>query len=355
MESQRLVLLGPYPPPQGGVATFTSALFEFTKDNGIELWAAGDDLPKGPNVWAIKYRRLGLIPILLRRGYKARIVDSFYFLVEYPHYLMVPVWLLFKLVLRFDWIKVVHDGSLPARYEGFTPLRKALFKLSVGRVHEFVAVNGDISRFLKNTVGVRQSVRTMNALLPLPAGELAAATPKSIEVLFERHDKVVISTGVFIESYGFAHAAMGVERVRRDTGQDIGLLLIDGGFARDEAYRSEVLRGREWITVLEKVPHSHVLQIFRRGDVFVRGFRYEGYGLSRIEAVWCGIPVIAAMGEESRGMLLYEFGDIDTLTKLLKEALAGSNKENIASWGAVFQRQAEENLERWKEILQGQS
>jgi hypothetical protein len=31
-------LLGPYPPPYGGVATFSSALFEFTKDKGVELW-----------------------------------------------------------------------------------------------------------------------------------------------------------------------------------------------------------------------------------------------------------------------------------------------------------------------------
>jgi hypothetical protein len=36
--TQKKVLLGPYPPPYGGVATFSSALFEFTKDKGVELW-----------------------------------------------------------------------------------------------------------------------------------------------------------------------------------------------------------------------------------------------------------------------------------------------------------------------------
>ena len=88
-----------------------------------------------------------------------------------------------------------------------------------------------------------------------------------------------------------------------------------------------------------------------RSDVFVRGFRYEGYGLSRIEAVWCGIPVIAAMGEESRGMLLYEFGDVNALVAHLKQALLSRRTEELSQWAAVFKRHAEENLENWKRFM----
>jgi glycogen(starch) synthase len=347
----KTVLLGPYPPPHGGVAIFNSALFEFTSGNGVELWTAGESLPIHPNVRPIRYKRLGLIPLLLQEGFRARIVDSFYFLIEYPNPVMVPIGVFLKLLLRFEWIKVVHDGSLPSRYRSFGPVRKLLFKLSVSAVDEFVVVNDGINEFLRNEIGVRQNVSTVNALLPIPDSEWNARLPEEVETALARYDQRVVSTGVFIPSYGFAHAAEAVERIRRETGKNIGLILIDGGFVREEDYRRAVLQGRGWITVLEKVPHPQVLEIFRRSDVFVRGFRHEGYGLSRIEAVWCGIPVIAAMGEESRGMLLYPFGNVEALTSHLRQALINPSRNEIQRWAEVFERQAEENLERWKGIL----
>src|SRR5438128_5573397 len=177
---QKIVLLGPYPPPYGGVAIFVNALFDSTKDKGVELWAAGEGLRKQPNVSPINYRRLGLIPLLLRRGFKARIIDSFHFLIEYPNPFMVPLWLLLKLLLRFEWVKVVHDGSLPSRYKEFGILRQLLFKVSINSVDEFATVNDDIADFLRNVIGARARVRTMNALLPLPDSELNIALPKEI-------------------------------------------------------------------------------------------------------------------------------------------------------------------------------
>lgn len=348
---RRIVLLGPCPPPYGGVAVFTSGLFEFVRNYGVELWSEG--VEKSPNTRPTNYRRLGLVPLLLARGRRARIIDQYHFLLEYPNPVMVPIWVALKLVLRFKWIKVVHDGSLPSRYQTFSSLQRLLFRLSVGSVDEFVTVNDNIGQFLRNEIGVRQTVRTVNALLPIPPAK-PEALPPELESAFARYDKVVVSTGVFIPSYGFAPVADAVETIRRESGKNIGLVLIDGAFIRDETYRDAVLRQRDWIIELEKVPHAQVLQIFKRSNVFVRGFRYEGYGLSRIEAIWCGIPVIAARGEESRGILLYDFEDTQALHAHLRKVLTDSDSRDIAQWAAVFQREAEENLERWKDILEVQ-
>lgn len=349
---RKIVLLGPYPPPHGGVSVFVSALFEFTKDEGVRLWAAGESLPKASNVRPINYRRLGLIPLLVRDGRGARIFDSFHFLIEYPNFLMVPLWTLLKRVLRFEWIKVVHDGSLPSRYAEFSRLRKLLFAISVGAVDEFVAVGEEIEKFLRGTVGVRQRITNINSLLPLPPGELNAALPEDVRSALARYERLVVSTGVFIPDYGFAHAAEAVERVRRETGENVGLVLLDGAFVRNDDYRDAVLRGRDWISVLEKVPHAQALQIFRRSDAFVRAFRHESYGLSRVEAIWCGAPVVAARGGEERGMLLYDFGDVENLVERLRDALKDASANNVEQWAEVFRREAEENLERWKKIME---
>jgi glycosyltransferase involved in cell wall biosynthesis len=345
---RKIVLMGPCPPPYGGVAIFTSGLFEFVKGLGVELWSEG--VQKTENTRPTNYRKLGLVPLLLTRGRSATIVDQYHFLVEYPNPLMVPIWVALKLVLRFKWIKVVHDGSLPSRYHSFSSLQKVLFRLSVDAVDEFVTVNDDIGQFFRNEMGVRRPVRTVNALLPIPPTEPMALSLE-LESAFARYDKVVVSTGVYIPSYGFAPVADAVETIRRESGMNIGLVLIDGASIRDDDYRDAVLRQRDWIVDLERVPHPEVLQIFRRSDVFVRGFRHEGYGLSRIEAVWCGIPVIAARGEESRGMLIYDFEDTEALHAHLRKVLSDLDSTDIEEWAAVFQREAEQNLERWKEIL----
>jgi len=112
-------------------------------------------------------------------------------------------WALLKLVLRFEWVKVVHDGSLPSRYSGFSLLRKLLFRLSVSLVDEFAVVNEGINEFLRNGIGVRQNVRTVNALLPIPDSELSAGLSSEIEPVLAQYDRRVVSTGVFIPSYGF--------------------------------------------------------------------------------------------------------------------------------------------------------
>ena len=116
--NKKIVLLGPYPPPYGGVSIYISTLFEFLKNRGIHLWTYGDREVSGANVRYLRDKRRDLVPLLLREGRGARIVDCTHFLVEYPS-LLVPLWVTLKRLLNFEWVKIVHDGSLPARYKHF--------------------------------------------------------------------------------------------------------------------------------------------------------------------------------------------------------------------------------------------
>jgi glycosyltransferase involved in cell wall biosynthesis len=338
--------LGPHPPPYGGVSIYTSALFEFLKNRGLHLWTYGDAEVRAPRVHFMRDKRRELIPLLIREGRGCRIADCTHFLVEYPSAL-VPVWLMLKRLLGFEWVKIIHDGSLPTRQRNFTPLRRALFRLATGGVTEFVAVGEELGRWLRDEVRVSQKVSVIKSLLPIPPDDARAPLPADVEEAlapYARREKRVCSIGVFIADYGFLHVAEAVERVRRETEEDLGLVLLDGDFACDEAYRAEVLRGRDWITVLKNVAHPHVFQILRRSDVFVRAFGLESYGLSRIEAIWCGLPVVATRAGETRGMLPYDFGDVEGLAAQLKHALSGGHARATEEWAAVYRREAEANL-----------
>jgi glycosyltransferase involved in cell wall biosynthesis len=344
--SKKVVLLGPYPPPHGGVSIYVSTLFAHLKARGLQLWTYGDREVRAPNVRFMKDKRRELVPLLLREGRGARVGDCTHFLFEYPSAL-VPVWLLLKRLLGFEWVKILHDGSLPARHASFTPARRALFRLAAGGVTEFVTVSEELGRWLREELRVTQPVSVVKSLLPRIRGDESEALPAGLEASladYTRRRLRVCSVGAFIPEYGFLHAARAVERVRLETGEDVGLLLIDGDFAADDAYREEVLRGRGWVTVSKNVAHADVFRVMRRSHAFVRGFGPESYGLSRVEAIWCGLPVVATRAGETRGMLLYDFGDVDALTRQLKLALSGEHAPATAEWAATFTREAEENL-----------
>lgn len=348
---ERVVLLGPYPPPYGGVSVYISTLFDFVKNEGVELWTYSDQKIARPNIFFMN-SRAGLPGLVMRRGRRARIADNTHFLVEYPG-LLVPVWVALKKALRFEWIKIIHDGSLPARFSRFSKIRRALFRLSIAQVSKFVVVSEELQRWLRDEIAVSQEVVVIKSLLP-PKESTADLAPRTARELSSYLDaaKRVCAIGAFIPEYGFDQVADAVEELRGTTGQKIGLALLDGAFASDDDFRKRVLCDRAWITMLQNVPHPEVQQILSRSDVFVRAFEFESYGLSRIEAIWAGTPVIATNAGETRGMRTYPFGDLEALTSHLKAVLFGPSDDNVSTWAERYREEAENNLQELRNVLQ---
>ena len=352
---RKVILYGPLPPPYGGVSVYMSFLVEHLRPRVARVWAVlGDRSARDPLVRRVRHRRLGVVPAALSEARGARILDATHFHLEYPNRLLLPVWLAAKRLLGFEWHKNVHDGSLPARHRDFDPSQKRLFRLAARNVTEFVVVSDELGRWLRDEIGVTQPVHVIPGLLPVPAATLAAPlseTTESALAAYLRRPRRVCSIGAFIPPYGFLHAARAVEALRRETNDDIGLALLDGAFARDEEYRRGVLRGRDWITAAENVPNPQVYPVLRRSDCFVRAFGQESYGLSRVEATWAGLPVVATSAGETRGMLTYDFGDVQELTRQLRRALYERPVAEIEYWAAEFRREAEENLRALREVL----
>src|SRR6185295_10103429 len=350
--SKRIILFGPLPPPYGGVAIYLKSLVSHFPQ--ARIWTYGGAKTKDSKARYVAHRRLGTLWALIAEGRDARILDASHFHLEYPNPLLLLVWLVLKPLLGFEWFKNIHDGSLPKRYQDFGAIQRWLFRRAVNAVDEFVVVREDLSRWLKEEIKVRQPINVIPGLVPAPPD--AANTPLSSETkeqleLYLSQAKRVCSIGVFFPSYGFRDVAEAVEELRRRTGKDIGLVLLDGGFVRDESYRDEVLWEREWITVLEKVPNPEIYEILKRSDVFVRAFADESYGISRIEALWCGLPVVATRAGETRGMLLYDFGDLEQLVSQLQPVLLDPVMEEPNPWAERYRREAEDNLRALARVL----
>jgi glycosyltransferase involved in cell wall biosynthesis len=353
--SRRIILFGPLPPPYGGVAIYMKALVEHLRDDrNVRVWTYGGSQPNDAGIRVIAHRKLGTLWALLAEGRNARILDASHFHLEYPNLLLLPVWLMLKRLLHFEWYKNILDGSLPKRYPRFSKTQRWLFRRAIRAVDEFVVVSDDLRRWLREEIKVRQPITVIPCLVPNPQSEGDTKLSTTTEELIKpylAHGKRVCSIGVFFPSYGFKEVADAVAQLRAQTHEDIGLILLDGVFVRDEQYRVETLRDRDWITVLEKVPNPELYEILKRSDVFVRAFADESYGISRIEAIWCGLPVVATRAGETRGMLLYDAGNVEELTNQLDTALFNPASEDTNAWAQLYRREAEENLQAVARVL----
>ena len=355
--SKRLILFGPLPPPYGGVSVFVSSLLAHLKDHNFQMWTLyGADASDG-RIVRIKHRRLEVVAALRKYAANARIVDFTHFHLEYPHQILLPIWLTAKLTLKFEWFKYILDGSLPERYQHFTAVQRRMFKMAVNAVDQFIVVSEELRDWLRNEVQVQQEITVIPCLLTIPDETLEQPLVTGMQSrlsAFRKHSQRVCTIGTFIPSYGFLHVANAVERLRKKTGEDIGLLLLDGAFATEPGYREQVLAGREWITVLTNVPNPQVYQLLRECQLFARAFGAESYGISRVEAIWCGVPVIATAVGETRGMRTYNFGDEDRLTELMGDALATDKAEwaaELERWSQQFRVEAESNLHKFIETV----
>jgi len=322
--------------------------------NSVRVWTYGGAQPKDPSVRFVAHRRLGTLRALIAEGQQSRILDASHFHLEYPNALLLLVWLTLKWCLGFEWYKNVHDGSLPKRYPTFGVLQRWLFHRAANAVDEFVVVSEELRNWLAEEVKVTRPIKVVPGLLPKKPGaregHLSSMTENLLAPYLARPARVC-SIGVFFPSYGFRDVVEAVEELRQRTGKDIGLVLVDGGFVRDEDYRAEVLCDREWITVLEEVSQSDIGEILKRSDVFVRGFADESYGISRVEALWAGTPVIATRAGETRGMMLYDFGDLAQLVNQLQSVLLYPGFEEPNPWAARYRLEAEKNLQALASVL----
>ena len=102
---------------------------------------------------------------------------------------------------------------------------------------------------------------------------------------------------------------------------------------RQTAYTRRILRRASVLGVSDRVhtvsgvPDADMGAIYRSAEVFAYPSRYEGFGLPIVEAIQCGLPVVAAIGsclEEAGGDACFYVGpdDVQAMTDTLSRLLA---------------------------------
>lgn len=356
---KEFLLIGTFPPPYGGVAIFNSLLCTNFKEKNLPYGCFCVNNVSSQGIFLPLEVGKYLKTLFTATGFGKILLDSANMFLEYPigrESLYRGIgWWIHKIVKRHYWIKIIHDGSLPERYKEFTKWQKHIFIWLIRKTDSVIVVSPALERWLKQEIGYQRNIVRIGSLLPMHQ-KGRSDTPQNIIDFIKSYDKTVLTVGTCETAYGFEHLIEALKTVRASLlGLSIGLIAVDGGFAQtDRAYKEmqmQIASEENTLLISEGLPHEVMLEVMRRCDVYVRGSFFESYGISRIEALLCGTPVIATKTGQTKGMITYEFGDVEDLANKLLHLLSGEIPLDFYKWVDYYRAEAEKNYNIIVELL----
>jgi glycosyltransferase involved in cell wall biosynthesis len=107
----------------------------------------------------------------------------------------------------------------------------------------------------------------------------------------------------------------------------LGLVIATAGSKSEPGYREKLdslLAGvKDHVLMLEQIGHSALLRLMQMSSIVVRGYVHESYGLSRVEALLAGTPVVATRAGEQAFVVNYGHADPASLERAMSTALDG--------------------------------
>jgi len=343
----KVLQLGPYPPPNGGIQTHIVALREMLRHRQIPCFVVNLTRTRRPTSDGVFYPSSGLqvLGLLLRQRY-----DILHLHIGgriWPRQLALGI--LCSMLPGRKSVLTFHSGGYPSSDEGLATTRHGLKAWVFRRFDRIIAVNAEIAAFFERLGVRRERLRLISPDSTPSASGSSAELPPAVELFFRDHHPLLITVGLLEEEYDLPLQIAAMERVREKWPQ--AGLLIAGSGSLDEKLRKQIEETpyAEHILLYGDLPHAATLQAIKRADLMLRTTWYDGDALSVREALHLGTPVIATQnGMRPEGVRLIPARDPDALIGAVQDEL--TSPQASAPVASPGDRNLEEILSLYREL-----
>ena len=325
MSAAKILLVGPCPPPWGGISVHVATARRRLAAAGWRCRVADAALPP-PSLLAriARHARKGWAMHLHTHGHSARAWLSAWACAVAAR--RAPARLL-----------TLHSGLLPEFVGAASSPVRALVRATLARFDRVIAVGPALGAALAPLAGAPERLELLPAYLPAEA-ESGAELPATAEPWLAAPGPRLVATLSFRPEYGLDVLAAAIARLDRSFPGLSCLLLGGGPPAAIAGARAELARrgvaGR--FVVAGEVEPAQCLALLARADLFVRPTLADGDSISVREALAAGVPVVAtAVGTRPPGCRLVAPGDAEALAAAIAGVVAAAAAASTAAIPAV--------------------
>jgi glycogen synthase len=326
----KVLQLGPYPPPHGGIQIHIVALRRMLQQRQIPCAVINLTRHRQPSTGDVFYPDNGLqvLWLLLRRHY-----DVLHLHIGgrvWPR--QVALGLLCSLLPNRKSVLTFHSGGYPSSREGAAAHRHTLRALVFRRFDCIIAVNKEIAGFFER-LGVKPERIRLISPHALSTDALGAPHefPATLESFFQDHHPLLITVGLLEKEYDLSSQIAVLGRVR-EMWPEAGLLIIGSGSLHGLLCNEiEKQPYGDHILLYGDLSHGTTLQAIARSDLMLRTTWYDGDALSLREAIHFGVPVIATdNGMRPEGVHRVPPRDLEALLVAIEEVLQQPRRQDPA-------------------------
>jgi glycogen synthase len=348
----KVLQLGPYPPPHGGVQTHIVALVDFLRKRGVDCEVMNLTRLHKPSQNGIFYpsNSLSVVWHLL----------SHYYDVIHLH-IGGRIWLrqlglslICSMLPRTKCLLTFHSGGYPSSPEGRSADPRTLRGFALRRLDRVIAVNEEIAQFFYRLGIPAQHIRIISPYA-VPKNEVSEqnSLPISVAEFFADHHPTLISVGLLEPEYDLALQINALTSIRKKQTK-AGLLIVGSG-SLEQVLRKQVSESPDGkhILLTGDLENAATLQAIQRSRIMLRTTWYDGDALSVREALHLGTPVIATQnGMRPEGVRLIPTRDLEALIGAVQDEftspqvstpVASPGNRNLDEILSLYQELATEN------------
>ena len=339
LHSKRIAVLGPLPPPLGGVAVHVQRVIAKLKAQGCTVFHFNTCAE-----YRYRYTMFYLMRLAFFLMFKRPEQVHLHTLYLSNGLRELALLMQLKKRLRFELILIEHDCRYLYTKDRAWKDRFNRLLLDVEK-HVYIG-NLTAQSFVENGITRAHETTTEGAFLPPDRTQeqyILLTYPKELFPFLYRHDTILLANAFALsllsgkDLYGFDLCIKLVKALRKK-GNNIGLVFVLGQIG-DASYfdfcmhmiKQYGLQNHIFIVTGQK----ELWPLMKLADVFLRPTLSDGASVSIEEALWCGTPVIASdVCVRPKEVMLFKVGDERDLQKAVEKLLFATQSPVISQCDA---------------------
>jgi glycosyltransferase involved in cell wall biosynthesis len=348
----RVVLLGPYPPPHGGVQTNLVAIHRLLLRRKIPSTVINLTRYRRPDCEDVFYPKSAsqVVRLLLKLRYD----------IAHMHIggklstRLLGLGLLCSLRPGCNTVLTFHSGGYPSSPTGRAAHPRTFCGFVLRRFDRLIGVNQELIDFFHRVGASPHRTRLIPPhSFPALNGQRNGSLPAPLDSFFRCHQPVLIAVSGLHPEYDLPLQIDVLGSVREKT-PTAGLLIIGSGPLQEELQkRIHDKPYADHVLMCGDLSHATTLQAIARSDLMLRTTFYDGDAISVREALHLGTPVIATdNGMRPPGVRLIPPANLSALRRAIDEALAAPLSNRPPQIGPDEQN-VEAVLNLYRELVPG--